>query len=88
MSHWNHRFLAELDGYGNIYLYIHEVYYDDDKKPNGYTKEPIVIGSEDLEGITWTLYSMLECREKPILWKGERFPEELTQEEIEKYKIK
>ena len=75
---WNHRILAH-ECKGEVYLQIHEVYYDEEGKPNSYT-EPIPVGSETVKGITWTLNKMLECRAKPILWAGEKFPKE--------YKIK
>lgn len=73
---WNHRVLAH-ESEGEVYLQIHEVYYDDDGKPNGYTQNAVIVGSVvDIHGIKWTLMKMTECLEKPILYAGERFPEE------------
>ena len=72
---WNHRILAHEHN-GEVYLQIHEVYYNEEGKPNGYTENPISVGSETVKGITWTLNKMLECRTKPILWAGEKFPNE------------
>lgn len=72
---WNYRILAhEHDG--DVYLQIHEVYYDENNMPNCYTEQPESIGGEDIRTITCTLNKMLECRTKPILWAGEKFPNE------------
>lgn len=71
----NHRILAHEHN-GEVYLQIHEVYYDENGAPNSYTEKAVFIGGEDLKSITWTLNKMLECRSKPILWAGEKFPNE------------
>lgn len=73
---WNHRVMAdELIG-GEVYLEIHEVYYDENNVPYTYTEKPISIGSEDVSGLTWTINRMQACLKKPILWKGDKFPQE------------
>ena len=72
---WNHRILAHKEK-GEIFFQIHEVYYDTNGNPDGYTTNPVLIGSETVKGITWVLHKMLECRKKPILWAGEKFPNE------------
>ena len=72
---WNHRVLASQYKDG-IYLRVHEVYYDKDLVPDSYTAEPVTIGSEDFTGVKWTINKMKECLKKPILWGGERFPQE------------
>jgi hypothetical protein len=70
---WDYRILAYKQG-EEILLQIHEVYYNEDGIPNGYTESPVSVGSETIKGITWTLNKMLECRTKPILWAGDKFP--------------
>lgn len=75
MSVWNYRVLA-FEQNGETYFQVHEVYYDENDKPNGYTQNPISVGSETIEGINWTLNEMLECLSKPILWAGYKFPNE------------
>jgi len=72
---WNHRILAHNEG-DEIYLEIHEVYYDENGLPNGYTSNPTTIGGEDVKSINWTLNKVLECTKKPILYYGEKFPQE------------
>ena len=73
---WNHRVLAH-DSKDGVYLQIHEVYYDEHGLPTSYTKEPVTVGSEDLNGIRWTLNKMKACLKKPIL-KAWKFPEVYT----------
>lgn len=63
---WNHRILAS-EHKGEVYYQIHEVYYNDNGTPNSYTKNPITIGSDDIEGIKWQLEHIPKCLEKPIL---------------------
>ena len=74
MSHWNHRVLAhqEVD---RIVFCVHEVYYDENGKPNGYTENPVSMGFDELEALEWTIDKMKLCLEKEILWEGDRFPE-------------
>lgn len=71
---WNHRILAH-EIKGEIYFQLHEVLYNDDI-PYTYTVNPITVGSESLKGIKWTLNKMKEAVKKPILWAGEKFPNE------------
>ena len=71
---WNHRILAH-EQHGEVYFQIHEVYYNEDGVPNGYTKNPIHVGGESLKAITWTLNKMKESRSKPILFAGDKFPQ-------------
>ncbi len=76
---WNHRILAH-EHKGEIYLQIHEVHYDADGNPKNYSINPVPVASESIKGITWTLYKMLKCRKKPILWAGDKFPNEYKNE--------
>ena len=71
---WNHRILAHENN-GEVYFQLHEVYYKNEVT-DGYTANPITVGSETLKGIKWTLNKMQEAVEKPILWAGEKFPNE------------
>jgi len=77
---WNHRILAH-EHKGEIYLEIHEVYYDKDGKPTGYTKNGVTVGDEELKGIIWVLNKMVDATEKPILWAGDKFPQKYNQNE-------
>ena len=79
---WNHRIL--LKEYVNIItknieyiLNIHEVYYDSEGIPNGYTKNPITISASDPDGLSWTVSKINNCLKKPILWGDDKFPQEV-----------
>ncbi len=76
MSSWNHRILVDIDKNNERYFQVHEVYYNNDGKPDGYSENPITISSETIDGLKWTLDRINECFEKPILWAGVRFPNE------------
>lgn len=68
--------MAHKEGAKNIYLQIHEVYYNNDGKPTSYTENAVGVGGDNVEGITWVLEMMSKCLEKPVLWAGENFPQE------------
>jgi len=72
---WNHRILAHKQN-GEVYLSLHEVFYNKKGKPDGYTLNPITVVGESLKSIKWTLKMMKKCSNKPILWAGKKFPKE------------
>jgi hypothetical protein len=71
---WNHRILVHKNG-DEMYFQIHEVYYDKESKPDGYTANGVSVGAESLVGINWVLEKMKECASKPILLADD-FPNE------------
>jgi hypothetical protein len=71
---WNYRVLVSEE-HGEPYFSMHEVHYTNDI-PHSYTKESISVSSETIEGINWHLEKMQEALSKPILYYGERFPQE------------
>lgn len=72
---WNYRIMA-VEHKGEVYLRVHEVHYDKKGVPNSYTLEPTTLGGEDLEDIKGALELFKLAFEKPVLWYGDRFPEE------------
>lgn len=76
---WNYRLMAQEQD-GEIFLQIHEVYYDDNKVPHLYSEEGVSIFSESVEGVKWVLEKMSEATTKPILWAGDKFPDEYQDE--------
>ena len=72
---WNHRILA-TEHKGEIFLNIHEVYYNDKGVPDSYTANPVSVSGETLEDLKWVLEKMKDCLSKPILWGDEKFPQE------------
>ena len=57
-------------------LQIQEVYYDKEGTPNGYSTNGVSVGGDTIKSITWTLNKMKECRAKPVLCAGDKFPNE------------
>lgn len=72
---WNYRILAHKNvDNDEVYLQIHEVYYDQDNNPISYTENPITVGGEDINSIKWSLNKMQEAINKPIL-SVDNFPQ-------------
>ena len=78
-SSWNHRVMAKQHR-DYVYLEIHEVYYKNDI-PTVCTENPVTIGAESIKSLKWTLKMMTKCLSSPILWYGEKFPNEYKEEE-------
>lgn len=58
-------------------LGIYEVYYDENNIPNSYSSNAIDLQYyEDTDSILWDLNKMLFALDKPIIWYGDKFPEE------------
>jgi hypothetical protein len=68
---WNHRIIRHIDPRANtddsIYYAIHETYYDEDGKVNGWATEPVRIMEESLEDIKVTLQRLVESFDNPVL---------------------
>lgn len=75
MSTWNCRVLA-IEHNGDIYLRIHEVYYNKQGVADGYTAAPASIGGETIEEVKEYVLKINTAIEKPILWAGDKFPQE------------
>lgn len=75
---WNYRILAHKYK-DEVYLEMHEVYYDEEGIPNSYTLNSVGPHSSDIEGvdgIKLRLRRMLEATKKPVLWADDKFPME------------
>jgi len=75
---WNYRILA-YQFESTIEFQIHEVYYNKDGIPDRYTLNPIPVRGNTVESLSWVLDRMIECKSKPVLWAGEKFPNEYTE---------
>lgn len=68
---WNHRIIRHIEQRTHmddgIYYAIHEVYYDEDGKVNGWTEEPIRIMEESLDDLKVTLQRLIESLDKPVI---------------------
>ena len=71
---WNYRVLAHEHDI-EIILEICEVYYNREGNPESYAENCTVMGVEMRE-IESVLDMMSSAIEKPILWAGDRFPQE------------
>lgn len=75
MNNWNYRLMAH-ESDNDFHIEIHEVYYDEKDKPISYTEKGRSVIGDDLESIKWTLDKMKESLNKPILYYGDKFPNE------------
>ena len=60
---WNYRVLRYKDGC----VGIHEVYYDEDGRPEGCTERPVGPVGDDVGGLRGTLSAMLYAIDEPEL---------------------
>ena len=71
---WNYRILAHEDL--DTYFQIHEVYYNEEGKPDAHAKCGAIIGTDILSEMKDEIDLISSCLSKPVLWAGNRFPEE------------
>lgn len=73
-QHWNYR-VIEFDDDGELTRSIHEVYYDENRKPCSYMDAPAVVVWEPAEdkGPYWILEAMRKALELPVL-RPQDFP--------------
>jgi hypothetical protein len=85
MKMWNYRLMIREYPFRHdveTCIEMHEVYYDEDGKPNGYTKDPVAFSliidhTDNLEEDMLQLKNnYCKALEKPILWYGDKFPQE------------
>ena len=74
---WGHRILAHKAEtcVNGVYFSIHEVHYENDK-PVMHTVHSIPPTGETIEDLIWALDKMKACCESPILWAGDKWPQE------------
>ena len=78
---WNYRLMAQPDGSGGMWFEIHEVYYDEKGEPESYTTIPADVSGGDIDDIMFGLSGMKDAINRPILWLGDKFPEEFDYDE-------
>jgi hypothetical protein len=64
--HWNHRVFRKKHPSGDV-LGIHECFYDEDGKVNGWTLDAIAPQGDNLDELRVELERMLKCLDEPIL---------------------
>ena len=68
MGHWNHRVVRHRAGTELEYLAIHEAYYGIDSEDDvSWTKNPVSVTGETVEGLRETLERMLRALDTPVL---------------------
>ena len=72
-KHWNYRIMCQ-EYQGEMHYAIHEVHYENET-PKSYTENPAALISDDIEGFSELLGFLQVALGKPILWKGDKFPE-------------
>ncbi len=83
MSSWNYR-IIKIIGSGEPIYRIHEVYYDNNGKIEGWTKEPVLPYGENVDELREDIYYFLQAFRQPILeLKEENGKEELIEIEEE-----
>lgn len=71
---WDYRIMAK-EHKCDVWFDVHEVYYKDGK-PICYSEKSISLLRTPLKEITNAINSVAESVNKPIIWYGDRFPEE------------
>lgn len=76
MATWNYRILAHQHEGGEVWFGVHEVYYNEDGIPNATTENPATVSCDSINEMRKDLKLIKSAFTKPVLWGGERFPEE------------
>lgn len=80
---WNHRVFAYESQTGEVYLEVHETYYDKKGIPNGYADQGNVMRGDSIKGLNWTANKIKLALKKPIL-SAENFPKEYKPRVVKK----
>jgi hypothetical protein len=72
---WNYRVFAHQYN-DEVYFKVHECYYDTRGNPSSYTTNPITIEADNLEDIELEIARLQSAIHRPVLWYGDKFPEE------------
>jgi hypothetical protein len=76
MSHWNYRLMRYRDeAFGDTFG-IHEVHYDDDGKPKGFTERAVGVVVDSVAEVPEVLAMMAKAASKPVL-EHDDFPNEM-----------
>ncbi len=79
---WNYRIIRHKEGH----FALHEVYYDDDGNPDGWTQDPITFVVDSDEGtaglITSLEMALKDARDRPVLDFSENAPPSLPPESM------
>lgn len=72
MATWNHRVIEHRELDGTPYWAVHEVHYDEQKRPAAYTEHAAnLLSDEGLDGLRWQLNHMLKALEAEVLQESD-----------------
>jgi len=87
---WNYRVMAIEQNFSGIessvYLEIRTVYYDEEGKPTSYGDRGHAIGGDDIAEIQEEFNLQQLALTSPILWTGDKWPQEYKLEAHEQQK--
>jgi hypothetical protein len=66
-GHWNHRVMRHVEPDGHVWFGIHEVFYDDTGRPEGWSEPAEAPAGETLEELAANLAQMTEALKQPVL---------------------
>lgn len=72
---WNYRVLA-FDEHPEVVLKVCEVYYNKEGVPDGYKEDTNFSTTEGIAGLKFLLSKYKNALIKPILFAGDKFPQE------------
>lgn len=72
----DYRILAEDNGDDGMLFEIYEVYYDEDGNAAMHDEYPACVFGDDIDEILFCLNGMKDAINRPILWLGDKFPEQ------------
>lgn len=59
-----------------MHFAVHDVYYDERGKPNAYDDRTHSLDADTPKELVWMNRRVKEALKKPILWHGDKFPQE------------
>lgn len=72
MGGWNHRVVRQSIGNNEWMYQIHEVYYDDDRRPIMSTTDPVGPFGETLEELVRDLNLFMSALKHPVLYRDKK----------------
>ena len=75
MSYWNYRILVREYEEENVFS-IHEVHYENNDKPILHSVDGINPQGDSIKNLKMDISLMKKAFKKPILYYGEKFPQE------------
>lgn len=75
-----YRVLVKRVGLNNFQYQVHEVFFNENKKPVGYSSPSQIISNSEPD-LAQKLDIIKEATQKPLLWYGKNFPQEFKNDQ-------